>query len=86
MYSAIIVSTATWPVKALVLATPISGPTRRYTPASVSRAMVLPTTFTAPRLRAPRSLASVNAARVSAVSPLWLMGTMTVPSSMMGLR
>ena len=48
--------------------------------------MVDPTTFTAPRLRAPRSLASVSAASVSAVSPDWLMGTITVPSSMIGLR
>jgi hypothetical protein len=70
--SVISVSTATWPVKALVLATPISGPTRRYTPASVSRAIVEPTTLMTPSASAPRSLASCSAASVSAVSPDWL--------------
>jgi hypothetical protein len=41
--TAIMVSTSTWPVKALVDATPISGPTCKYTPASVARAMLEPT-------------------------------------------
>ena len=67
---AIIVNTVTCPVKALVEATPISGPVCRYTPASVSLAMVEPTTFTTPSTVAPFDFASRNAAKVSAVSPL----------------
>src|SRR2546422_2922696 len=44
-------------------------------PPSTSRAIVLPTTFTSPRVRAPRRFASRSAASVSAVSPDWEMPT-----------
>ena len=56
---------STWPRNALVDATPISGPTRKYTPASVSRAIVEPTTFTRPIVNAPRCRASWSAAQVA---------------------
>ncbi len=45
--------TANWVVRALVEATPISGPAWLYTPASVSLEMELPTTLTTPKRLAP---------------------------------
>ena len=81
-----IVRTATWPVNAFVLATPISGPACRYIPASVVLAIDEPTTLTMPSTVAPRSLASSIAENVSSVSPDWLIAMTTVPSSMIGLR
>ena len=56
-------------MKALVEATPISGPQCVYSTPSDSRAKVLPTTFTIETTRAPFSFASRAAASVSAVSP-----------------
>ena len=64
--------------KDFVEATPISGPAWLYMPASVSRAMLLPTTLTRPRTSAPLRLASCTAASVSAVSPDWLIASTTV--------
>ena len=55
-------------------------------PASVSRAIVEPTTLTTPTAVAPFSLPSRRAASVSAVSPDWLTATTTVFSSTSGLR
>jgi hypothetical protein len=55
-------------------------------PPSTSRAMVDPTTFTSPIVRAPRSFASRTAASVSAVSPLWEMAITRVRSSTTGFR
>jgi hypothetical protein len=57
-----------------------------YTPPSDSRAMVDPTTLEMPSTREPLRLASRMASSVSMVSPLWLMASVTVPGSMMGLR
>jgi hypothetical protein len=54
------VSTVTCAVKALVLATPISGPACVYEPAWVMRAMLLPTTLQMPMMVAPRPLAPVR--------------------------
>ena len=66
------VRTVSCEVKALVEATPISGPAWINTPQSVSRAILLPTALTIPSVRAPASFALLIAARVSAVSPDWL--------------
>ena len=82
--SAIIVSTTTCPVKALVEATPISGPTCMYVPVSDSLAIELPTPFTMPYTKAPCDLACCMAARVSAVSPDCEMATTTSSGSMTG--
>ena len=81
-----IVSTATWPVKAFVEATPISGPTCIYVPACVALAMLEPMAFTIPYMNAPFLFASSTAARVSAVSPLCDMATTTSSGVMTGLR
>ncbi len=62
-----------WVVYALVDATAISGPAHVYSTSRASRATELPTTFVIARILAPRFRASLNAARVSAVSPDWLM-------------
>ncbi len=56
-------------VKALVDATPISGPAWVYEPAWVARAMDDPTTLQIPIMVAPFDLAISMAASVSAVSP-----------------
>jgi len=79
-------SDSTWPVKAFVLATPTSGPAWMYIPQSVSRAMVEPTTFTMPKLRAPQDCASRSASSVSAVSPDWEMPITTSSSLISGRR
>ena len=71
---------------ALVVATEISGPAQVYSTSSLSAAMELPTTLTMDSTRAPRRLASRMAARVSAVSPDWLMTMARVFASTMGSR
>ena len=70
----------------MVVATAISGPAQVYRVASASRAMEEPTTFTMPMVRTPRSLHSRRAARVSAVSPLWLIMTAMESGSSTGSR
>ncbi len=70
-------SDISWQVKAFVEATPISGPACIYVPASTSLAIVLPITLTIPIVVAPSFCASFMAARVSAVSPLWLISITT---------
>ena len=84
--NAIIVNTHICPVNAFVDATPISGPTCKYTPASVSLAMVLPTTLTKPRVSTFCRFASRTAASVSAVSPLCDMTITTSSSKRIGSR
>ena len=68
-------SAASWAVKHLVEATPISGPAWVYRAPSQVRAMAESTTLQMASVRAPRRLASLMAARVSAVSPLWEIAT-----------
>ncbi len=77
-------STTSWLVKALVEATPISGPAWRYTPCPHSRAIVEPTTLQMPTVAAPCSFASRTAPRVSAVSPDWLIAITRVSGSTTG--
>ena len=84
--SAICASTTTCAVNAFVDATPISGPAWRYTPASVSRAIVDPTALTSPTARHPAPCAWRTAASVSAVSPDCEMTTTTSPSFRTGFR
>ncbi|MPN50000.1 hypothetical protein SDC9_197625 [bioreactor metagenome] len=80
------VSTVSCPVKALVEATPISGPTCMYVPVSVVLAMEEPTALTIPKIKAPLSLARLIAAKVSAVSPDWEMAITTSWASITGFR
>ena len=70
----------------MVVATEISGPAQVYIVASASRAMLEPTTLTMPTVRTPRSLHRRRAARVSAVSPLWLMTSARESGSSTGVR
>ena len=67
-------------------ATAISGPAQVYSTSSLSLAMVLPTTLTMDKMRQPLLLAMRRAAKVSAVSPDWLMMMTNVLSSKMGSR
>ena len=67
-------------------ATAISGPAQVYSTSSDSLAMVLPTTLTMDKMRQPLLLAMRRAAKVSAVSPDWLMMMTRVLSSKMGSR
>ncbi len=63
-------SVASWQVKALVEATPISGPARVGSTRSASRAMELSGTLTMPSAWVtPAARAPLNAASVSAGSP-----------------
>ena len=71
---------------ALVVATAISGPAQVYITLSASLAMELPTTLTIPSTLAPIFFASRRAARVSAVSPDWLITITNVCSSKIGFR
>ena len=71
---------------ALLLATAISGPARTYKTSSASRLSVLPTTLVIAASRAPRCRASRAAARVSAVSPDWLIATAIALGSISGCR
>ncbi len=82
--NAINVSTVICAVKALVEATPISGPACVYDPLSVSRDMLDPTTLQTPNTWAPCSFASRMAAKVSAVSPDCEMAMTTSSGRMMG--
>ena len=66
-------STPSWQVKALVLATPISGPAWVGSSSCVSRAMVEVVTLTTAATIMPLVSACRIAASVSAVSPDWLM-------------
>ena len=79
IFNAIIVSTASCPVNALVEATPISGPECVYAPPLLILAMDDPTAFTIPKIIAPCSLALSIATNVSAVSPLWEIAMMISP-------
>ena len=58
------ISTVTWPVKALVEATPISGPTWMYVPESVFLGIEAPTTLQMPYTKAPLLRANCMAATV----------------------
>ncbi len=64
-----VASAASWQVKALVEATPISGPAKIGSTMSASRAIELSTTLTSASVVWPLAFASRNAASVSAVSP-----------------
>ena len=64
---------ASWQVKALVEATPISGPARVGAAASVSRAMLESGTLTTPIVFDPCAWTYLSEASVSAVSPDWEM-------------
>ena len=69
-------------MKALVLATPISTPARVRNASRHSRTMALVATLhTVSVWRMPRLCAWRSAARVSAVSPDWLMVTTSVSGS-----
>jgi hypothetical protein len=73
---------ASWVVKALVEATPISGPARVMKRRADSRTMADSGTLQMARvLVMPRLLACLRAARVSAVSPDWEMTTTRVSGS-----
>ena len=67
-------------------ATPISGPAWVRSVPSASRVSIEPCTLQIAIGRAPSFLASRNAARVSAVSPLWLMATASVSGFTIGVR
>jgi len=71
-------------VKALVEATPISGPTCIEIQPSAMRIACEPIAFTIDHKVAPFFRASSIAASVSAVSPDWEIANTTVPSSKMG--
>ena len=80
------VSAATWEVKALVEATPISGPAWVGSISSASRAMVDSCTFTSAAVVIPRALHQRSAARVSAVSPDWETASARAPGPSAGSR
>ena len=67
--------TVTWLLKALVLATPISGPAWSRTRPSASRAMLEPATLQIASVGWPLRYDSRSAASVSAVSPDCVMAT-----------
>ena len=73
--------TITWAVKLFVAATPTSGPQFRVSTSSDSLASDDPAAFTTEITFAPFPLATLTACRRSAVSPLWLNATTTVPLS-----
>ncbi len=79
-------SSVTCPVKALVDATPISGPTCRYDTASVRRAMLEPTALTKLYVKMPCSFTNSMAAKVSAVSPDCEMAITISSGNKTGLR
>src|SRR6202021_2292097 len=62
-----------WAVKALVEATPISGPALVVRVPWALRVMAAPTTLQMARVLDPLAMSSAWAARVSAVSPDWVM-------------
>ncbi len=73
-------------MKVLVAATPISSPARVNSTPSASRVAWLPITLVIAITRAPLSRARRIAARVSAVSPDWVMPTTRSWSLNSGLR
>ena len=77
---------ASWAVKALVEATPISGPAWVGHSRSASRAMEEWCALTTAAVVRPFSLHQRSAASVSAVSPDWLTATATVPGVTAGSR
>ena len=79
-------SVASWQVKALVEATPISGPAWVMSTVSASRDRVLSAALTMPSRCWPRALQKRSAARVSAVSPDCEMKSASPPSSRGGSR
>ena len=85
-FKAIKVNTVICVVKALVEATPISGPACVYAPAFVSLAIVDPTTLHTPKTKAPLDFANLIAASVSAVSPDCDIAITTSFSVITGLR
>ena len=76
----------TWAVKALVEATPISGPAWVGHSMSASRAMVEWWALTIAAVFRPCSLHQRSAARVSAVSPDWETASARVPRRRAGSR
>ena len=74
-----------WQVKALVEATPISGPAWVRMVPLASRVIIEPTTLQIASVFEPFCLASRWAASVSAVSPDWLMQMTSVRSSTIGI-
>ena len=79
-------SAATWAVKALVEATPISGPAWVGHRAPASRAIDEEWTLTSAAVCNPAALHHDRLARVSAVSPDWLTATASVPGVSAGWR
>ncbi len=75
-----------WAVKALVLATPISGPALVVMVPWASRETAAPTTLQMAMVREPRACSSRWAAMVSAVSPDWVMSRPMEAGSAMGER
>ena len=73
-------------VKALVEATPISGPALVVMVPWASRETAAPTTLQMARVLEPRAISSRCAAMVSAVSPDWVMSRPMARGSGMGLR
>ena len=80
------VRAASWAVKALVEATPISGPAWVGHSTSASRAMEEWWALTTAAVANPCALHQRNAASVSAVSPDWLMASASVPGTTAGSR
>jgi hypothetical protein len=78
--------TASWQVKALVEATPISGPAWVDRSRSTSRAIELVGTLMMPAVVTPFAFMCRSAASVSAVSPDWLTTTPSVFGSRTGSR
>ena len=77
---------ATWDTNVLVAATPISSPARVYSTPSASRVAWLPMMLVTAMTLAPFSRASRMAARVSSVSPDWVMPMTRSRSSITGSR
>ena len=75
-----------WAVKALVEATPISGPALVVMVPWASRETAAPTTLQMARVLEPLAMSSRWAARVSAVSPDWVMRRPMARGSAMGSR
>ena len=79
-------SAVSWAVKALVEATPISGPALVVRVPWALRVMAAPTTLQMARVLEPLAMSSAWAARVSAVSPDWVMSRPMAWGSAMGSR
>ena len=77
-------SAVSWAVKALVLATPISGPALVVMTPCALRVMADPTTLQMASVGVPLLIISACAAMVSAVSPDWVMSRPSEPG--MGSR